>query len=464
MEGSGFVEQLNNDRMPVLRRIYSICLRVQPAGPQTIREMLHAHVKAVGQELVQDGEASKDAVVFSQRVLDLRRKYATIVSEAFNGDRLFLQAVNHAFESFVNAFPRSAEYISLYIDQKLRRSLSSATDALADSTLNEILQIFRYLQDKDLFERYYKQHLSRRLLNARNTNDDAEHSMLSKLKTECGYQFTSKLESMFMDIKTSQETMQSFRAHLREHGTELQTEISVQVLTTGSWPASAAAPCTLPAELESCTAAFEEFYKHKHSGRQLQWHPAMGTADLKATIRGKRVMLTVTTYQMVVLMLLNDQPSISFSDLLRVTQIPKDDLKPALIGLSMVKGKALLKKSPSSKEFNEGDVFSFNEKFDSKLMKIKFAAAGAQKEVDMSGQTRQKVEEDRKHIIEAAIVRIMKARRVLDYNSIVTEVTRQMSGRFVPVATDIKKRIESLIEREFIERDGADRKMYRYLA
>ena len=46
-------------------------------------------------------------------------------------------------QSFVNAFPRSAEYISLYIDHKLRRSLSSATDALADSTLNEILQIFR---------------------------------------------------------------------------------------------------------------------------------------------------------------------------------------------------------------------------------------------------------------------------------------------------------------------------------
>jgi len=62
--------------------------------------------------------------------------------------------------------------------------------------------------------------------------------MLSKLKTECGYQFTSKLESMFMDIKTSQETMQSFRAHLREHGQELQTEISVQArLPSPDWNA-----------------------------------------------------------------------------------------------------------------------------------------------------------------------------------------------------------------------------------
>ena len=63
------------------------------------------------------------------------------------------------------------------------------------------------------------------------------------------------------------------------------------------------------------------------------------------------------------------------------TQIPKDELKPALIGLSMVKGKALLKKVPAGKEIADGDTFSFNEKFDSKLMKIKFAAAGAQKEV-----------------------------------------------------------------------------------
>ena len=55
--------------------------------------------------------------------------------------------------------------------------------------------------------------------------------------------------------------------------------------------------------------------------------------------------------------------------------------------------------------------------------------------------------------IEAAIVRIMKARRVLDHNSIVTEVTRQLSARFLPNPNVIKKRIESLIEREFLERD-----------
>ncbi len=66
--------------------------------------------------------------------------------------------------------------------------------------------------------------------------------------------------------------------------------------------------------------------------------------------------------------------------------------------------------------------------------------------------------------IEAAIVRIMKARRLLDHNSIIAEVSRQLSTRFVPNPTVIKKRIENLIEREFLERDQTDRKLYRYLA
>ena len=43
-------------------------------------------------------------------------------------------------------------------------------------------------------------------------SDDAERSVLIRLKTECGYQFTSKLESMFTDIKTSADTMRQYKA------------------------------------------------------------------------------------------------------------------------------------------------------------------------------------------------------------------------------------------------------------
>lgn len=80
-----------------------------------------------------------------------------------------------------------------------------------------------------MFERFYKQHLSKRLLSGRATNDHVEHIMLTKLKTECGYQFTCKLEGMFTDMKTSTDTMAAFRRHVKENNIDLRTEISVQV-------------------------------------------------------------------------------------------------------------------------------------------------------------------------------------------------------------------------------------------
>lgn len=76
--------------------------------------------------------------------------------------------------------------------------------------------MFRYVTEKDVFERYYKGHLSKRLLQSRSVSEDAEREMLSRLKVECGYQFTQKLEGMFNDIKLSDEAMESYQAHLKK--------------------------------------------------------------------------------------------------------------------------------------------------------------------------------------------------------------------------------------------------------
>lgn len=51
----------------------------------------------------------------------------------------------------------------------------------------------------------------------------------------------------------------------------------------------------------------------------------------------------------------------------------------------------------------------------------------------------------------------MKTRKTLDNNNLVAEVTKQLSNRFRPTPQLIKKRIESLIEREYLERAEDDR-------
>lgn len=83
-----------------------------------------------------------------------------------------------------------------------------------DAVLDKTITVFRYITEKDAFERYYKNHLAKRLLLGRSVSDDAERGMLAKLKVECGYQFTQKLEGMFHDMKISADTIQAYRKYL----------------------------------------------------------------------------------------------------------------------------------------------------------------------------------------------------------------------------------------------------------
>ena len=51
-----------------------------------------------------------------------------------------------------------------------------------ENVLDKSMVLFRFLQEKDVFERYYKQHLAKRLLLNKSVSDDSEKNMISKLK------------------------------------------------------------------------------------------------------------------------------------------------------------------------------------------------------------------------------------------------------------------------------------------
>ncbi|KAK9115459.1 hypothetical protein Syun_022256 [Stephania yunnanensis] len=128
----------------------------------------------------------------------------------------------------------SPEFISLFVDEKLRKGLKGYSKEDVEVVLDKVMMLFRYLQEKDAFEKYYKQHLAKHLLSSKTVSDDAEGSLIVKLKTECAYQFTSKLDGTTTDMKTSQDTMQGFHASQATNIGDGPTLV-VQVLTTGSW-------------------------------------------------------------------------------------------------------------------------------------------------------------------------------------------------------------------------------------
>jgi len=394
-------------------------------------------------------------------LLDMRDKYDRLVTEAFRSEKKSQKKLKDAFESFINADSRCASYLVLYIDELLKSSLKGLSEQEADVLLEKVIVIFRYLQDKDIFENFYKQHLAKRLLSGRSVSEDAERSMIAKLKQECGYQFTSKLEGMFTDMSISKETMENF-----QRPADSTVELEVNVLTAGYWPTASVPQCRLAQELLPVHEAFEAYYLSKHTGRKLTWQTNMGTADLKARFNERNWHeLNVSTYQMCVLMLFNRTDTISLDDA-RELKIPESELKRHLISLCTPKHR-ILRKSSKGKGIAANETFTFNTEYSSKLKRVKIPLV-SQKEggLGLAGakSVPETVEEDRRHLVEAAIVRIMKARKTLRHNDLIAEVTRQLTSRFVAEPAFIKKRIESLIEREYLERETDDRRTYKYLA
>jgi hypothetical protein len=78
--------------------------------------------------------------------------------------------------------------------------------------------------------------------------------------------------------------------------------------------------------------------------------------------------------------------------------------------------------------------------------------------------TRKAVEEDRRLFIQATIVRVMKSRKELFHTQLVQEVIEQSKSRFAPSVPMIKKSIEQLIEKQYIDRDKTVRDKYLYVA
>jgi len=153
----------------------------------------------------------------------------------------------------------------------------------------------------------------------------------------------------------------------------------------------------------------------------------------------------------------------SYADIKEATNIEDHELKRQLQSLACAKFK-VLKKHPPGRDVKDDDSFSFNEGFQSDLHKIKIAVVAAKVESgEERKETRERIDEERKHQTDACIVRIMKDRKNMTHNDLVNEVTRQLATRFQPDPLGIKKRIENLIEREYLER-CEDRKSYNYLA
>jgi cullin 2 len=206
---------------------------------------------------------------------------------------------------------------------------------------------------------------------------------------------------------------------------------------------------------------FEAFYSNMFNGRKLTWLQHLSNGEIKLTYLKKPFIITCTTYQMAVLLLFNENEKMTYSDICAQCQLDDKELRRTL--QSVVDVKILLKENTEVDELSSCS-FVLNKEFSNKRTKLKITAAVQKETPQEMEQTHTSVDEDRHMYTQAAIVRIMKSRKVLKHNVLIQEVVGQSRAKFSPTTQLIKKCIEALIEKNYLERLPGSKDEYGYVA
>ncbi|KAI6805217.1 Cullin-domain-containing protein [Hortaea werneckii] len=462
------------------------------------------------------------SVVFSKneddmivQLLSLKRRLDATWKTAFQRDAALGHGLRESFETFVNKTKKGeatwgtdntkvGEMIAKYVDQLLRggakaipevltaRRASSITapnqpalekaveraeennedeevdeDTEINIQLDQVLDLFRFLQGKAVFEAFYKKDLARRLLMARSASSHAERSMLTRLKTECGAGFTQNLEQMFKDVELAREEMQSYKSRLEERvGYEKgkNVDLTVNILSAAAWPTYPDIPVVIPSNVKKSIDDFELHYKSKHTGRKLDWKHALAHCQMRAKFDKGYKELVVSSFQAVVLLLFNGikpDEHLPYSHIQTETGLPEQEVKRTLQSLACAKLRPLTK-HPKGKEINDTDTFTVNTSFDHPKFRVKINQVQLKETKEENKETHIRVAEDRNFECQAAIVRILKSKKTISHQQLVSETISATMSRGVLAVADIKKNIDRLIEKDYMEREEGN--MYSYIA
>lgn len=496
-----FQNFIDDSRQEDLARIYKLLHRY-PMGLDPLRERFEVHVRNTGKDSVarvleqqrqqatsgaSGSEAptpapttSLDAKVYVDSLLLVHRQYARMVETAFSGDAGFVGSLDRACKEFINrnavckdSTSRTPELLARYCDVLLRKNAKNPEEEELEALLTDIMTVFKYVEDKDVFQTFYSKFLAKRLVNQTSASDDAEANMISKLKEACGIDYTRKLQQMFLDIGLSKEMNSGFRESLHSQGEGLGFDMEVKILGKAHWPLQLPpSPLTLPQSLQKAHDLFDQYFNKAHTGRKLNWlwHVSKGEVKVQYLENKARHIFQVSAFQMAILLAYND-PSISQSsweELLATTGLTAEALRGSLEIL--VKAKVLLAShgdEGGDKKIVVGtakSVYTLNAGFRGKRIRINLNMPVKSEAKAEDASTRKAVEEDRRVLIHAAIVRIMKTRKTLQYSELMAEVISQLQTRFQPKVSDIKGSIDRMMEQEFIERSAEQKDVFHYVA
>ncbi|CAC9475952.1 conserved hypothetical protein [Leishmania infantum JPCM5] len=357
-------------------------------------------------------------------------------------------------------------------------------------------------------------------------NLEAERQLVSFLQSYLGVTATHAFEAMLRDYEGAERTRDLFEqeaAYL-----ELPTKIRVQLITSAQWPTYAMPPLQAHASLQRGMEVFRAYYARQHPSRTLLWVFSLGSATLIAEFVSGTKQVVASTLLATLLLVVSDAynaeasgaaqaGALTGTQLARILGLPFHALRAHLHLLTQHRAFNLLQWIPASSSgggsgaaaatasITENDSFSLNPCYAHKLRKIRLPLPKARPTGLPSGDAQafdggpepvprrepsatlsspgattaaatvtaiacedavvaQHVQATRRVLLDAALVRIFKSRRVVLFEDLLQTVTAHLSCQFLPSRRDVKAQLEGLIDRDYVKRSPNDPNTFVYLS
>ena len=463
---------------PDLHRLHWL-LRQGETGLDTFRKKLEDRIEKDGlaevQQVMQSTPNPEPGVIM-QAIFSVFSRYKELIVQTFDNHSPLALALDKGCRRFLNrndAWPtqsaKAAETLAKYINTLLKAN--SRVDNFEEE-ISLCVSIFALLNDRDVFQQCHGSFLSLRLI-YNNTNPSNEEYFINKIKQVCGHEFTYKWQRMFTDSTMHAPALRdSFIQHSQSHPNPLVPEKLLQnftplVLMMGSWPISASEVAQPPRQLLPVYEAFRDFYTTLHQGRKLQFVPSVSFGVVKAAVKGSKFAeydLTVNHIQMCLLLAFNASPNetMDAAELKRIgTEVMGGSDQGVDRHISLLVTKKILNHDASRNMFSVNASMVFpTKKVNLLLTRLEGSKVAVPSEVEVVSATIS----DRKFAIQAAITRVMKARRTMTHSDLVAEVLNVLKSRFTATVQEVKANIDVLLEKDYLERNSQDSSAYNYVA
>ena len=418
------------------------------------------HVVLRGSAAVE--RAGGDPKLYFTAVWAVYRQYANEVEMVFNSDAAYVTAFKNACTEFINtnAVTTAAELLAKYCDLLLRRGTDNGDKSDRQMELGRVALISGFIRDADVFQVLYQRLMANRLVAQRSLCEQLEEFAIDEL---------SKIDRLgrgeerrtLKEIRAGQEFSDRFKCHLAATTGSLEFKFDAQLLPlTSVWTLGQTLPLLLPPEMQHGVESLTQFYSQKFKGRKLHWLHHKSKGQLRTHCFSQTYTITASTYQMVVLLRYNVAKVWTVEALAESTGIQMELL---LSVLDVLVGTKMLMSDEAGVQTTSKLSLNTDYSNEERRVNINFRVKTEQKEKVQVLLSQQQVEQERKHSIQAAIVRILKKQPRMDYADLETQTIDALSAHFKPSVASIERAISILIEKEYIHRDPVDINTYNYI-